>query len=156
VHGSRLDENEFTLILSFLPLGKFQQRRMTVMVPALEQAPGVAPKPLDIYLVAPISNIDATLDSTKVDLVSRTNHLSSDGISVRLVVGDILRTLGSRTLSNDIRNISWDDEHKNLCPPLLSVLGGNQATSRQKFETSCAYYMESVRCIMIRIVSANA
>lgn len=115
-----------------------------------------APKPLDIYLVASISNIDATLGNTKVELVFRTNHLSSDGISIRLVVGDILRMLGSSTLSDDIRNISWGDEHKNLGPPLLSVLSDNQATSGQEFETSSASYMESVRRIMVRIVFANA
>lgn len=115
-----------------------------------------APKPLDIYLVASISNIDATLGNTKVELVFRTNHLSSDGISIRLVVGDILRMLGSSTLSDDIRNISWGDEHKNLGPPLLSVLCDNQATSGQEFETSSASYMESVRRIMVCIVSANA
>lgn len=121
-----------------------------------EKQENEVPKPLDIYLVASISEIGATLGNAKVELVFRTNHLSSDGISIRLVVGDILRILGSSTLSDDLRNISWGDEHKNLGPPLLSVLGDNQATSGQEFETSSASYMESVRRIMVRIISTNA
>jgi 15-O-acetyltransferase Tri3 len=103
-------------------------------------------RPLNIYLVAPLSNIDVALGDTAVEVVFRTNHLSSDGISIRLVVGDILRMLSS---SEDAKDVTWGDENKNLAPSLLSVLGDNQALNGDEFESSSVSYMGSVSRIMV-------
>jgi hypothetical protein len=113
--------------------------------------------PLEIYLVAPVSAVDGALGNANVEFVFRTNHLSTDGIGIRLMVGEIFRMLGtSEDMARIVRNIRWGDEYKNLAPPLLSVLGDNQAISGADFEKNSMTYAQSASLAMVSASCAHA
>jgi hypothetical protein len=89
-----------------------------------------------IYVAAPVADQTTVLGDTSVELVLLSNHVFFDGISVRIFLGDILRTLGSELSTTEVEELSWGEERKNLGASVLSMLGSDQEITGPTFETT--------------------
>lgn len=80
---------------------------------------------VEIYLVADVQNESELLaPGTFVDMLLHFNHIFWDGISARMVLGDLLRRL-EETWDRSGRppeEYKWGDEIENLSPPVLDTL----------------------------------
>jgi hypothetical protein len=99
-------------------------------------------KAVVVDIVAPVEGLDTPLNSTNVEFVFHTNHLYFDGISKRIFVGDFFRYLAETT--DELPELTWGDEAKNLGAPVLTLLKDGVSTSGPEFDGTLGQYIGSV------------
>ncbi|KAF3392149.1 hypothetical protein DPV78_010718 [Talaromyces pinophilus] len=95
-------------------------------------------KAVIVDIVAPVDSLNAPLGSTNVEFVFHTNHLYFDGISKRIFVGDFFRYLAETT--DDLPELKWGEEVKNLGAPVLSLLKEGTSISGPEFDATLGQY----------------
>ncbi|KAJ9401502.1 hypothetical protein DTO282F9_1699 [Paecilomyces variotii] len=106
---------------------------------ALEEQREVGSGPAEavtIYVAAPVADETTSLGDTAIELVLYANHVFLDGISVRVLLGDIFRTLASELSTTEPGKLPWGEERNNLDAPLLSLLDPSQEIAGRKFEAT--------------------
>lgn len=106
---------------------------------ALEEQREVGSGPAEavtIYVAAPVADETTSLGDTAIELVLYANHVFLDGISVRVLLGDIFRTLASELSTTEPGKLPWGEERNNLDAPLLSLLDPSQEIAGPKFEAT--------------------
>lgn len=104
----------------------------------------VEAKSVAIFMAASIDSIESVLGNTTVQFLFHVNHLYFDGISIDLLVGDFVHTLGAQLSARDNdRSSTVNSGPDNLSPPVLDILHPGWEVSGSQFEMYLATFMES-------------
>ena len=105
-------------------------------------------KSFEVFLLANVPHQDARIPAgAAVDVLIHTNHLFWDGISCRMFVGDLLRSLRdflSLPVGQSAPKLNWGQEVKNLCPPILDSLSIDVETLGTEFDNKCKEYTSAL------------
>ena len=104
----------------------------------------VEAKSVATFMAASIDSIESVLGNTTVQFLFHVNHLYFDGISIDLLVGDFVHTLGAQLSARDNdRSSTVNSGPDNLSPPVLDILHPGWEVSGSQFEMYLATFMES-------------
>lgn len=109
----------------------------------------VEARSVTIFVAAPVDSMESVLGNTTIQFLFHVNHLYFDGISIRLLVGDLFRALGAQLSGNN--NSSAKSGPDNLPPPVLDILRQDQGISGSEYETGLDTFMKSTARGMVSV-----